>query len=126
VDGKYDNAIKSTLKQSVADSLKGAVPQQTAVNTDDGSVSPNNASLRDSTILALSGADPDAINSHVRPCWNIDVGAPDASDFRVKLFIATNASGTVQEAAVAPEIKENYVILCSTYMQTSRRRRRKF
>jgi hypothetical protein len=103
IAGNSDDKVKSTLKQGVVDSLKGAVPQQAAANTGDSSASPNNASPQDSTILTLSGADRDAIGNHVRPCWTIDAGAPGVSDFRVELTVTTDASGTVREATVASE-----------------------
>jgi hypothetical protein len=77
-------------------------PPTSAYNPDQGGVqSSNNAQM--TANAGLSGADKGAIGAHVRPCWNIDAGAPGVSTFSVNLMVTTDSTGTVRQAVVAPQ-----------------------
>lgn len=102
------------LSQSVLNTLmnlkalqKQDKPPTAKYNPDQGGA-PNGGGSRNSTANSgLSGADKAAIGAHVRPCWNVDAGAPGLSTFSVMLMVQTDASGTVRNATVAPQSQGN-------------------
>ena len=51
----------------------------------------------------LTGGDRDAIGNHIKPCFNVDAGAPGLSTFSVNIIVTTDATGTIREADIAPE-----------------------
>ncbi len=78
-------------------------PPTAHYNPDQGGA-PNGGGSPNSTANSrLSGADRDAIGSHVRPCWTIDAGAPGVDTFSVVLDVTTDGTGTVREAQVDPQ-----------------------
>jgi outer membrane biosynthesis protein TonB len=82
-------------------------PPTAHYNPDQGGA-PNGGGSPNSTANSrLSGADRDAIGAHVKPCWNIDAGAPGVASFSVLLDVTTDASGTVREAQVDPQSQGN-------------------
>jgi hypothetical protein len=98
------------LSQSVLNTLlklqalqKQTAPPTAHYNPDQGGA-PNGGGSKNSTSNSgLTGADRSAIGGHVRPCWNVDSGAPGLSTFSVNLMVTTDPTGTVREAAVAPQ-----------------------
>ncbi len=78
-------------------------PPTHVYNPDQGGA-PNGGGSKQSTANSgLTGADRSAIGNHVRPCWNVDAGAPGLSSFSVNLMVTTDPTGTVRMAVVAPQ-----------------------
>ncbi|HQU05162.1 MAG TPA: hypothetical protein PLT25_10670 [Acidocella sp.] len=98
------------LSQSVLNTLeklealqKQDTPPTAKYNPDQGGA-PNGGGSPNSTANSrLSGADRGAIGEHVRPCWNIDAGAPGVSTFSVHLLVQTDGTGTVRNAQIAEQ-----------------------
>jgi len=98
------------LSQSVLNTLlklqalqKQETPPTAHYNPDQGGA-PNGGGSPNSTANSrLSGADKSAIGAHVRPCWDIDAGAPGVASFSVILDVTTDPTGTVREAQVDPK-----------------------
>jgi outer membrane biosynthesis protein TonB len=81
-------------------------PPTSAYNPDQGGVqSSNNAQM--TANAGLSSADRNAIGDHVRPCFQIDAGAPGISSFSVFLDVTTDGTGTVRNATVDPQSQGN-------------------
>ena len=98
------------LSQSVLNTLlklqslqKQTTPPTAHYNPDQGGAPNGGGSPNSTANSGLTGADRDTIGNHVRPCWNIDAGAPGVSTFSVNLMVTTDASGTVRNAVVAPQ-----------------------
>jgi outer membrane biosynthesis protein TonB len=72
-------------------------------NPDQGGAPDGGGSTQSTSNSGLTGADRGAIGDHVRPCWNIDSGAPGVSTFNIQLMVTTDAAGTVRNAVVAPQ-----------------------
>ncbi len=96
------STVLNTL-QNLKTLQKQDKPPTSTYNPDAGGA-PNAGGNPNSTANShLSGADRDAIGSHVRPCWNIDAGAPGVSSFSVHLLVQTDGTGTVRNAQVADQ-----------------------
>jgi outer membrane biosynthesis protein TonB len=78
-------------------------PPKAQYNPDQGGAPNGGGSTQSTANSGLTGADRSAIGNHVRPCWNIDAGAPGVSTFSVNLMVTTDPTGTVRQAVVAPE-----------------------
>ncbi|OYV25376.1 MAG: hypothetical protein B7X08_05830 [Acidocella sp. 20-63-7] len=98
------------LSQSVLNTLlklkalqKQTTPPTAHYNPDQGGAPNGGGSNQSTSNSKLSGADRSAIGNHVRPCWTVDAGAPGLSTFSVNLMVTTDATGTVRQAAVAPQ-----------------------
>jgi hypothetical protein len=78
-------------------------PPTKVYNGDQGGKVNGGGSLNSTANSGLTEADRSAIGSHVRPCFQIDAGAPGLSTFSVDLIVITDAQGTVHEASVAPQ-----------------------
>ncbi|MDX2104600.1 MAG: hypothetical protein SF002_18915 [Alphaproteobacteria bacterium] len=52
---------------------------------------------------AVSGAERDAISGHIYPCWNLDAGAMQGTNYRVRLALDVTREGRVTRATVHPE-----------------------
>jgi hypothetical protein len=98
------------LSQSVLNTLmnlKSSVKQTKApthqYNPDQGGAPNGGGNPQSTANSGLSGAQKGAIGDHVRPCWSVDSGAPGLSTFSVELTVTTDPTGTVREAAVAPQ-----------------------
>jgi hypothetical protein len=81
-------------------------PPTSAYNPDQGgSQTSNNTQM--TANAGLSSADRNAIGDHVRPCFQIDAGAPGISSFSVFLDVTTDGTGTVRNATVDPQSQGN-------------------
>jgi outer membrane biosynthesis protein TonB len=72
-------------------------------NQEQGGAPDAGGSLKSTSNSGLTGPDRSAIGDHVRPCWNVDAGAPGLSTFSVNLMVTTDGTGTVRQASVAPQ-----------------------
>ncbi len=78
-------------------------PPVAKYNPDQGG-DPDAGGSKDSTAnSALSGADKSAIGAHLRPCFQVDAGAPGLSTFHVLLDITTDPQGIIRVATVDPQ-----------------------
>jgi outer membrane biosynthesis protein TonB len=98
------------LSQNVLNTLmklkalqKQTQPPTHVYNPDAGGAPEGGGSPNSTANSMLSGADRNAIASHVRPCWSVDAGAPGLAGFSVMLLVTTDPSGTVRQASVAPQ-----------------------
>ncbi len=82
---------------------KQTKPPTSTYNPQQGGAPNGGGSTQSTSNSGLTGADRDAIGAHVRPCWNIDAGAPGVQNFNIELLVTTDATGTVREAVVAPQ-----------------------
>jgi hypothetical protein len=78
-------------------------PPTAVYNPDQGGAPNAGGSTKSTANSGLTGADRDAIGNHVRPCWNIDAGAPGVAGFNIQLLVTTDAGGVVRQAVVAPQ-----------------------
>ncbi len=82
-------------------------PPTAQYNPDQGGAPNGGGSPNSTANSGLNEADRNAIGAHVRPCWNIDAGAPGVQNFSVQLLVTTDATGTVRNAQVAPASQGN-------------------
>jgi hypothetical protein len=78
-------------------------PPTAKYNPDQGGAPTVGGSTQSAANSGLSQANRDAIGSHVRPCFDVDAGAPGLSTFSVNLIVTTDSTGTAREAVVAPQ-----------------------
>jgi len=102
------------LSQSVLNTLQDLKTLQkqdkapTSTYNPDAGGAPNGGGSPNSTANSmLSGADRNAIGAHVRPCWDIDAGAPGVAGFSVFLDVTTDAQGIVRQAVIDPQSQAN-------------------
>ena len=72
-------------------------------NPDQGGAPGGGGSTQSTANSGLTGADRNAIASHIRPCFQVDPDAPDNPNMSVNMIVTTDASGTIREADIAPE-----------------------
>lgn len=99
-------ALSSTVLNTLLklESQEKQTKAPTHVYNPDQGGAPDAGGVPESTANSqLSGADKNAIAAHVRPCFNIDAGAPGLSNFEVHLLVTTGPDGVVHEAVVAPQ-----------------------
>jgi outer membrane biosynthesis protein TonB len=98
-------AVLNTLAQLRA-LQQQTTPPTSAYNPDQGGQqSSNNTQM--TANAGLNSADRNAIGDHVRPCFQIDAGAPGISGFSVFLDVTTDGTGTVRNATVDPQSQGN-------------------
>jgi hypothetical protein len=96
------SAVLNTL-QNLKTLQKQDKPPTSTYNPDSGGAPNGGGNPNSAANSQLSGADKGAIGAHVRPCWNIDAGAPGVATFSVNLTVTTDPTGTVRNAVVAPQ-----------------------
>jgi hypothetical protein len=102
--------LSSTVLNTLQDlkTLQKQDKAPTSTYNPDAGGAPHGGGSPDSTANSrLSEADRNAIGAHVRPCWDIDAGAPGVATFSVFLDVQTDASGTVRNATIDPQSQAN-------------------
>lgn len=104
---RHDVKKPQQLSTSILNTLQNLKNQQqqtqvpTHVYNQDQGGDPDAGGTNQSTANSrLSGADKNAIGQHLRPCFNVDAGAPGLAAFQVLLDITTDAQGIIRVATI--------------------------
>jgi len=94
--------VQNTLQNLRAEQKQDKPPTST-YNPDADSAADAGGSKSAIANSHLSGADKNAIGAHVKPCFNVDAGAPGLDTFSVKILVQTDASGVIRNAVISPD-----------------------
>jgi hypothetical protein len=95
-------SVLNTL-QNLRAEQKQVTPPTSTYNPDADSAPDAGGSTSATANSHLSGADRNAIGAHVKPCFNVDAGAPGLDTFSVKLLVQTDSTGVIRTAVVSPD-----------------------